>query len=121
MTQAGAAPLDTGPAARERALESLRSDVFDVVVIGGGITGACVARDAALRGLRTALIERGDVASGTSAGSSKLAHGGLRYLRQGRIGIVRQSCRERALLQALAPHLVASLPFLYPLYRRGTG
>jgi glycerol-3-phosphate dehydrogenase len=112
--------LDAGPAARTRALAALASEPFDAVVAGGGITGAAVARDAALRGLRVALVEREDVGSGTSSGSSKLAHGGLRYLKQGHLGLVRQSCREREILKALAPHLVERIAFLYPLYARGT-
>ena len=91
-------------------------DDYDLVVIGGGIHGAGIARDAALRGLRTALFERDDLASGTSSASSKLVHGGLRYLEQFRFGLVRESLRERTTLRRIAPHLVRPLPFLAPLY-----
>jgi glycerol-3-phosphate dehydrogenase len=94
--------------------ERLAKERFDVLVIGGGILGCAIARDAALRGLRVALVERGDFASGTSGRSSKLAHGGLRYLEHGHIMLVRESCRERERLLKLAPHLVKPLPFLLP-------
>jgi len=91
-------------------------EAVDVVVIGGGITGAGVALDAASRGLRVALVERRDLANGTSRWSSKLAHGGLRYLRQGEIGVAWESARERhILLTRTAPHLVHPLPFIAPL------
>jgi glycerol-3-phosphate dehydrogenase len=91
-------------------------EVVDVVVIGGGITGVGVALDAASRGLRTALIERRDLANGTSRWSSKLAHGGLRYLRQGEFGVAWESARERHILMTrTAPHLVSALPFVAPL------
>ncbi|MHB8295963.1 MAG: glycerol-3-phosphate dehydrogenase/oxidase [Acidimicrobiales bacterium] len=93
---------------------------FDVLVIGGGVTGAGVAVDAAARGLRTALVERRDFASGTSSRSSKLVHGGLRYLRQGELGLVRENLMERKRLLQNAPHLVSPLPFLIPLLRSGT-
>lgn len=97
----------------------LSNEVFDLLVIGGGITGACVARDAALRGLKVALIEKNDFASATSAHNSKLIHGGLRYLRNFELGLVRESLRERRIWQRTAPHLVQPLPFLVPLYRAG--
>jgi glycerol-3-phosphate dehydrogenase len=96
-------------------IERLRRETFDVVVIGGGITGAGVALDAATRGLRTALVERDDFASGTSSKSSKLVHGGLRYLQQGEIRLVYEALRERQRLRTNAPHLVALLPFMIPI------
>ena len=90
---------------------------FDIVVIGGGITGAGIARDAALRGLKVALFEKNDYASGTSSKSSKLVHGGLRYLEQGEIGLVFESVSERNVQMRVAPHLVRPLPFLIPIYK----
>jgi glycerol-3-phosphate dehydrogenase len=90
---------------------------YDVVVVGGGIAGAGVARDLALRGLAVALVEKGDFASGTTSRSSKLVHGGLRYLELFDLGLVRESLRERETLGRLAPHLVRPLPFLVPIYR----
>jgi glycerol-3-phosphate dehydrogenase len=90
---------------------------FDVVVIGGGITGTGIARDAALRGLEVALFEKGDYASGTSSKSSKLVHGGLRYLEHGEIGLVFESVSERRVQTRVAPHLVRPLPFLIPIYK----
>jgi glycerol-3-phosphate dehydrogenase len=90
---------------------------YDLVVIGGGITGAGVARDAALRGLRVALFEKGDYGSGTSSKSSKLIHGGLRYLEHGELGLVFESVSERAVQARVAPHLVKPLPFLVPVYQ----
>lgn len=101
---------------RTDALERLRSTRFDVVVIGGGITGAGCALDAASRGLRTALIEAGDFASGTSSMSSKLVHGGLRYLRNGDIALVRQALVERRRLMYAAPHLVSPMSFMIPIH-----
>src|SRR2546428_900626 len=98
-------------------LDRLRDETFDVLVVGGGIVGAGVARDAACRGLRTALVERGDFASGTSGKTSRLIHGGLRYLRSYRVGLVRQAVRERDLLLARAPSLVHPLPFVIPAHR----
>jgi glycerol-3-phosphate dehydrogenase len=89
---------------------------FDLLVIGGGIHGAAVARDAAGRGLKVMLAEKGDYASATSSASSKLIHGGLRYLELGRLGLVRESLVERTLLLKAAPHLVAPLRFLLPIY-----
>ena len=100
---------------REDALRRLADDPFDVLVVGGGITGAGVALDAASRGLRTALVERDDFASGTSSKSSKLAHGGLRYLQQGEIRLVYQALHERQRLRHNAPHLVKMLAFLLPV------
>src|SRR5258708_19421269 len=89
----------------------------DVLVIGGGITGAGIARDAALRGLRVALIDKGDFGSGTSSHSSRLIHGGLRYLEHGDFRLVFEASRERRVLLRIAPHLVQPLAFLFPAYR----
>ena len=102
--------------ARPDALKALAGERFDVVVIGGGITGAGVALDAASRGYSVALLERDDFAAGTSSRSSKLVHGGLRYLRQFELGLVREALIERQLLAALAPHLVRPLPILVPAF-----
>jgi len=101
---------------RPDALRRLADTTFDVLVIGGGITGAGCAVDAASRGLRTALIERDDFASGTSSKSSKMVHGGLRYLQQGDVLLVYQALRERRRLMVNAPHLVKVLPFLLPVF-----
>ncbi|MHB1533513.1 MAG: glycerol-3-phosphate dehydrogenase/oxidase [Acidimicrobiales bacterium] len=101
---------------RDTALARLRTDTFDVVVIGGGVTGCGVALDAAARGLRTALVEANDFASGTSSKSSKLVHGGLRYLQQHEYRLVYEALAERQRLIANAPHLVHPLPFLIPLF-----
>jgi glycerol-3-phosphate dehydrogenase len=103
------------PFERESMLARLRDDEFDVLVIGGGITGVGIALDAATRGLRTALVERDDFASGTSSRSSKLVHGGLRYLQQGDVRLVYQALHERQRLLRNAPHLVTVLPFLVPV------
>lgn len=104
-------------ASRHSALDALASEPFDIVVIGGGITGAGVAREAALAGLRTALLERDDFASGTSSRSSRLVHGGVRYLEHGHFALVFESSRERRILLDLAPHLVRPLSFTWPVYR----
>jgi glycerol-3-phosphate dehydrogenase len=104
---------------REQNLERLASESFDLLVIGGGITGAGVALDAAGRGLRTALVERGDFAAGTSSRSSKLVHGGLRYLQQKEFRLVYEALAERQRLLRLAPHLVKPLPFLIPVFASG--
>ena len=109
----------TGPfsaVGRERALDELERTAFDVLVIGGGITGSGVARDASLRGLLTALVERDDFASGTSSRSSRLVHGGLRYLEHGHLHLVFESSRERRTLLRIAPHLVRPLGFVWPVY-----
>ncbi len=97
-------------------LSRLADGTFDVLVIGGGITGAGVAREAALAGYRTALLERDDFAAGTSSRSSRLVHGGVRYLEHGHLGLVFESSRERRLLLTLAPHLVRPLAFTWPVY-----
>ncbi len=103
---------------RAAMLARLADETFDVVVVGGGITGAGVALDAASRGLRTALVEKGDFASGTSSKSSKLVHGGLRYLQQGEVRLVYEALAERQRLRHNAPHLVRVLPFLIPILTR---
>src|SRR5216684_2046859 len=108
---------------RAEQLERLRQETFDLAVIGGGINGAALARDAAMRGLKVALFDKGDFASATSSRSSKLIHGGLRYLPQGQLKLVYEALRERERLRRLtAPHLVHPIKFLFPLYRgRGMG
>ena len=98
-------------------LSGIEQTPFDAIVIGGGMAGAGVARDLALRGASVALFEKGDFASGTSSKSSKLIHGGLRYLELGDFKLVRESLRERKTLERVAPHLVRPLPFLVPVYR----
>ncbi len=112
-------PARLGPAERTAALQRLRSESFDVVVVGGGVTGSGSALDAASRGLSVALIEARDIAAGTSSRSSKLIHGGLRYLEQMEFHLVREALRERSLLlNVIAPHLVQPVSFLYPLEHR---
>jgi glycerol-3-phosphate dehydrogenase len=103
---------------RQDSLRRLADEQFDVLVIGGGVTGAGVAVDAASRGLKTALVEKGDFASGTSSKSSKMIHGGLRYLQQREFRLVYENLHERQRLLDNAPHLVAPLPFLIPLFGR---
>jgi glycerol-3-phosphate dehydrogenase len=105
------------PLPRAERLRLLATEQFDVVIIGGGVTGAGTARDAALRGLRVALIEREDFASGTSSRSSRLIHGGVRYLEHGHLGLVFESSIERMRLLRLAPHLVRPLAFTWPVYQ----
>jgi glycerol-3-phosphate dehydrogenase len=108
------------PAARRRALDAMTAGELELLVVGGGITGTGAALDAATRGLRVGLVEARDLAAGTSSASSKLIHGGLRYLELGDIALVREALRERELLLTrLAPHLVAPVPFLWPLRGRG--
>ncbi|HYV59002.1 MAG TPA: glycerol-3-phosphate dehydrogenase/oxidase [Acidimicrobiia bacterium] len=111
-------PLRPPPFDRAGALQRLAAEQFDVLVVGGGITGAGVALDAATRGLRTALVERDDFASGTSSKSSKLVHGGLRYLQQREVGLVYEGLAERQVALRNAPHLVRVLPFLIPVLTR---
>jgi glycerol-3-phosphate dehydrogenase len=113
------APARLGPAERAAGWAGLADAEYDVVVVGGGVTGAGVALDAATRGLRVLLVEQRDLASGTSSRSSKLFHGGLRYLEQLNFSLVREALRERELmLTRLAPHLVKPVSFLYPLRHR---
>lgn len=104
---------------RAAALAELADTTVDVLVIGGGITGAGIARDAAMRGFRTALVERADFANATSGRSSRLVHGGLRYLEQYAFHLVRESARERRILLRIAPHLVWPRSFLFPLFAGG--
>src|SRR5258705_11552744 len=98
-------------------MADLSGEKFDLLVIGGGITGCGVARDAAMRGLKVALVERDDFASGTSGRSSRLVHGGIRYLEHGQLHLVYESIRERQTLLRIAPHLVKPLAFTWPIYR----
>src|SRR5919202_1738032 len=108
-----------GPHERAAALSAMRSRSFDVLVVGGGVVGAGAALDAATRGLSVALLEARDWASGTSSRSSKLIHGGLRYLEMLDFALVHEALHERGLLVGrLAPHLVHPVPFLYPLRHR---
>jgi glycerol-3-phosphate dehydrogenase len=117
MSECGAFQVMEDYLSRDEQIIRLRREAFDVAVIGGGINGAAVARDAALRGLKVALIDRGDFAGQTSSRSSKLIHGGLRYLPQGQLRLVYEALRERERLQRLtAPHLVRPMAFLFPLY-----
>ena len=104
---------------RQQILENLKGETqtFDVVVVGGGITGAGVAREAAGSGLKTLLVEQKDFAWGTSSRSSKMVHGGLRYLASGHIGLTRDAVRERERMLLEAPGLVDPLPFLMPHYK----
>ncbi|HDP25032.1 MAG TPA: glycerol-3-phosphate dehydrogenase/oxidase [Deltaproteobacteria bacterium] len=102
-----------------RDLKSMADTGYDVLVIGGGITGAFVAWDASLRGLRVALIDKGDFGAATSAATSKLIHGGLRYLKTLEVGLVRESLQERRIMEIIAPHLVYPMPFIFPAYGWG--
>ncbi|MBI2059125.1 MAG: glycerol-3-phosphate dehydrogenase/oxidase [Nitrospirae bacterium] len=103
---------------RAENVERLRRQHFDLIVVGGGINGCAIARDAVLRGLKTALVEKGDFASGTSSRTSKMIHGGFRYMEQGHFGLVHEAVSERdRLRRRLAPGLVRPLPFLFPMYR----
>ncbi len=109
-------PVALSPDRRRADLERLRNDTFDLLVVGGGVTGAGIALDAATRGLSVAMVEQRDFAAGTSSRSSKLIHGGLRYLEQFNFGLVREALKERGLLlEELAPHLVRPVSFLFPL------
>src|SRR6266571_2701758 len=99
---------------REQNVARLRNETFDVAVIGGGINGAAIARDAAIRGLKVALFDKGDFAGATSSRSSKLIHGGLRYLPQGQLRLVYEALHERERLRRItAPHLVHPIRFLF--------
>lgn len=104
---------------RSATLDRLASDAFDVLVIGGGISGAAVARDAARRGFRTGLVEARDFAEGTSSRSSRLVHGGLRYLEHFELDLVFEASQERRTLLRIAPHLVRPLEFLFPIFDTG--
>lgn len=109
-------PHPFSPAGRQRALSRMSREFVDLAIVGGGITGCGLARDAALRGLRVALVEKEDFAFGTSGRSSKIVHGGVRYLQYGQVFLVRESARERTVLRRIAPHLVHPLPFMYPVF-----
>jgi glycerol-3-phosphate dehydrogenase len=102
---------------RAKAVKFLRESPLDLLVLGGGIVGAGIVRDAAMRGLRVALVEQHDFAFGTSSRSSRLLHGGMRYLAQGRIGLVRESSIEKTIIHHIAPHLAEPLPFVFPAYK----
>jgi len=102
---------------RQATLRSLQQGPLDVLIIGGGIVGSGVARDAAMRGLRVGLVEQHDFAFGTSSRSSRLLHGGLRYLAQGRIGLVHEASVEKKVIHHIAPHLADPLPFIFPTFR----
>ena len=111
---------DLGPLHRRDAMRRLEAEHLDVLVIGGGVTGVGCALDAASRGLTAAVVEQRDLASGTSSRSSKLIHGGLRYLQRFEFGLVREALSERNLLiTRIAPHLINRLDFLYPLRNLG--
>ena len=111
--------MSFGPADRSQRLASLASTEFDFLIVGGGICGVATARDAAMRGFRVACVEKEDFAYGTSSRSSKLIHGGLRYLEQANFRLVFEGTHERATLRALAPHLVRPIQFLVPVYEGG--
>ncbi len=106
------------PAPSQRDPHRLTRRRHDVLIIGGGINGAGIARDLALRGLRVALVEKGDFASGASSASTKLVHGGVRYLENFDVHLVFEACRERRILQSIAPHLVRPIPFFIPVYEQ---
>src|SRR5215212_3122285 len=108
--------MSAEPGFRSEQVAALESRAFDVLVIGGGITGCAIARDAALRGLTVALVEKNDFASGTSSRSSRLIHGGVRYLEHGHLRLVFEASAERRRLLRLAPHLVQPLAFVWPVY-----
>jgi glycerol-3-phosphate dehydrogenase len=114
--RASASDRPADPAWRRTALETLANEKFDVLIVGGGIVGVGALLDATSRGLRAALVEQRDIASGTSGRSSRLIHGGLRYLEQLHFGLVHEALAERARLLRLAPHLVTLEPFLFPIY-----
>lgn len=111
-------PSSFSAQARRAMLERLATQPVDLLVIGGGITGAAIARDAALRGLQTALVERQDFAGGTSSRSARVVHGGVRYIETFQFDVVRQACAARNQLQKLAPHLVTAMPFTLPVYAK---
>ena len=108
--------LPFGPAGRKKAFQAIGGQRLDLLVIGGGITGCGIARDAALRGWSVGLVEKHDFGFGTSGRSSKIIHGGVRYLEYGHFLLVRGSAQERAVLRTIAPHLVHALSFLYPVF-----
>src|ERR1700744_4060677 len=101
---------------RQKSIESLAEGPLDLLIIGGGIVGSGIARDAAMRGLKTGLVEQHDFAFGTSSRSSRLLHGGIRYLAQGRVGLVREASLEKRIIHQIAPHLAQPLAFIFPTY-----
>src|SRR5580698_3508006 len=101
---------------RQKAADALTANTLDLLIIGGGIVGSGIARDAAMRGLRVGLVEQHDFAFGTSSRSSRLLHGGLRYLAQGRVGLVHEASVEKKVIHHIAPHLAEPLPFIFPTY-----
>ena len=109
-------PQEFNLVGRRDALVRLGRDRLDLLIVGGGITGCGIARDAALRGWRVGLVEKEDFAFGTSSRSSKIIHGGVRYLEYGHFLLVRESAQERAVLREIAPHLVHRLPFVFPVF-----
>jgi glycerol-3-phosphate dehydrogenase len=113
-------PHPFSPEGRARALEEMARTRLDILVVGGGITGSGIARDAALRGWKVGLVEQADFGFGTSSRSSKIIHGGVRYLEYGQFLLVRESARERRVLRRIAPHLVHPIPFLYPAFADDT-
>src|SRR6478672_9019899 len=102
---------------RPSSLLALQESPLDLLIIGGGIVGAGIARDAAMRGLKVGLVEQHDFAFGTSSRSSRLLHGGLRYLAQGRVGLVHEASVEKKVIHQIAPHLADPLAFVFPTYR----
>ena len=112
----GPSTQSCSPEGRVEALRGMATRDLDVLVIGGGITGVGIARDAALRGWSIALVEKEDFGFGTSSRSSKIVHGGVRYLEYGHFLLVRESAQERSIVQSIAPHLVHRLDFLYPVF-----
>ena len=106
--------LNARPEFRQHVRKKLEDEFFDLIIIGGGISGAGVARDAVLRGLKTLLLEKDDFASGASSRSSRMVHGGLRYVANLQFGLVRDSLRERFILHRIAPHLVRPQRFMFP-------
>ena len=111
-------PHPFSPEGRQRALSRMNREAMDLIVIGGGITGCGIAREASIRGLRVALLEKEDFGFGTSGRSSKIIHGGVRYLQYGQVMLVRESARERGVLRRIAPHLVHPIDFMYPVFGR---
>ncbi len=116
MTMSGIETLDFTSTSREKVLAKLKSDEFDILIIGGGVTGAGIARDATLRGFNVALVDKNDFAFGTSSRSSKMAHGGVRYLQKGEFGLVKESEAERNWLRNDFPNLVRPLPIVVPSF-----
>src|SRR5436190_19129862 len=110
-------PSSAPAKSRAETLQAFSQETLDLLVVGGGIVGSGVARDAAMRGLRVGLAEQHDFAYGTSSRSSRLLHGGVRYLAQGRLGLVRQASVEKRILHHIAPHLAQPLAFVFPSYR----